>query len=249
MLQLSPKVVLPAVAHDINWRLAHAAFRDVHPGVIIIEMDPWQEKVGLIELPDQVAMRLRPTTGTVLARGVDVHGILKPNSDASEVNPGDRVIIERYGGDWFKNAWFGAYDCKGQVRVFGDYSREFVHRIHPLKHVLGVMEANQIRAIHSKTLIRRDTCPSEEGGILLTERTQPRNQKATIVSMGSDALRMFPDLQVGDRVFYRGQAIVNEIDDLAREFNLPGDPVDYCFVDAENILAVLNEVVEEQVAA
>ncbi len=239
MLALSPKVVLPAVAPDIDWRLAHAAFRDVHPGVIIIEMDPWQEKVGLIELPDQVAMRLRPTTGTVLARG----------EHASEVNPGDRVIIERYGGDWFKNAWFGAYDCKGQVRVFGDYSREFVHRIHPLKHVLGVMEANQIRAIHSKTLIRRDTCPSEEGGILLTERTQPRNQKATIVSLGRDALRMFPDLQIGDRVFYRGQAIVNEIDDLAREFNLPGDPVDYCFVDAENILAVLNEVVEEQVAA
>lgn len=197
-------------------------------------MDPWTEKVGLIELPDQVAMRLRPTTGTVLARG----------EEASEVSPGDRVIIERFGGDWFRDAWFGAYDCTGQVRVFGDYSREFKHRIHPLKHVIGVMEAKQIRAVHTKTLIRRDTCPSEEGGILLTDRTKPRNQKATIVSIGSDALKMFPDLQIGDRVFYRGQAIVNEIDDLAREFNLPGDPVDYCFVDADNILAVLNEVVE-----
>lgn len=235
MLMSSTRVVISKARDAKDISKAVKALKQVGDNTLIVEFDDWEPKWGVLELPQTVSERLRPTTGIVLGVG----------KNGCEVSVGDRVICERYGGSWFRNAWFGSYVARGQVRVYGNTSVEYTVDgcEKPLKHVLGaISEKNVIRAVEDKLLIRRDPVMDESiGGIMLTDRGAARNQKATVYSYGRDAKKSFPEIEIGVRVFYHGQALVNEIGGLAEEFNLPGDPGDYCFIRASDIYSILDE--------
>lgn len=216
------------------------------PGIAYVEMAPYSEKIGGVYLPETVAQRTRADVGVVLARGK----ARDPNDKtdrgdicATPPEPGTIVGLMPYKGDAYKGFRAGAYRPKGKiVRVFGNASTERRFCLTDWNDsIMFELDGKIIRPLGKWALLRRDNLTNSQGGIMLQAGT--RNGKAHIVALGETARTYGAEI---GRCHYR-QAAITVDTDFAEDFlkatdsAYSGDPNDYCFIKAPDLLAMVDE--------
>lgn len=213
-----------------DWRTASLAIRP-YGDIVFVEMDPYAVRAGVIELPSEVGGHLRPDAGTVVAAGADV----------DEITPGDRVLVLPYGGNIFSAGEFGDYKSSGEIRIYGNASKN------EFEHVSEDWNLSVIATINNSTLypqaigqwvfIKRDPLQQTEQGIILSHRQKFRSQQATVITSGGRT-----SLRPGMRVVYHGEALMVDTEFLALRYPElvgDGDPKDYAFIKECDLYAVI----------
>lgn len=231
-------IQLPRKPFSVDWE-ACSCLKPA-PGVVYVEMAPYEEKKGEIYLPDETQQRDRADCGVVLACGYERGEQIPPRE--MEIRAGDRVLVEPYRGTFLKSARFGPYEAKGWVRVYGLASGNWDEH-HPVdwrQAILAVLdEKTTIRAVGRWLFIKRDRLEESKGGILLHDRAQKQSGMGTVVSVGADAAKL--GYEPGQRIqFPPGLTYDSGMYDAshAEEFGL--DSEDYSFLDSRNVLAIID---------
>lgn len=213
---------------EADWRTASLAIRP-YGDILFIEMDPYAEKVGVIVLPSEVGGHLRPDAGTVVACGADIE----------EVQPGSRVLVLPYGGNIFGTGSFSDYKSKGEIRIYGNASKNEFEHVSEDWNLSVIAKVDEIcpQALGQWVFIKRDPLQETEKGIVLSHRDRFRSQQATVVNAGGRTI-----LKAGMRVVYHGEALMVDTEFLAvryPEFVGEGDPKDYAFIKECDLYAVI----------
>ena len=236
-------IQLPVRAFDVNYKACKHL--KPAPGIVYVEMAPYEEKRGALFLADETQQRERADAGVVLACGLE----REKKEDVQpwremDIRPGDRVLVEPYRGTWLKGAKFGDYEAKGWVRVYGLASGNW-DEYHPTDWRSAILatydetKENSIRATGKWLFIERDKIEESAGGVILTERSQKQSGLATIISVGSSAYKagyregmriQFPPGLTFDAGLYEVSH--------AKEFGL--DSENCAFLDFRNVLAVID---------
>jgi|GEM_PF-2629145 hypothetical protein len=230
------QVQLVLTDHGID--ASKAAHIDVPPGVVLVEMLPEADMLGIFHLPDTAAARYRPDVAVVLAAPRD-----------AELERGALVAVDGYQGQWLEDFEVPGYRTENQVRVFGK-ATELVDgeciRV-PwdeccLARITVDDEGPSVVALGTNVIVRRHEKVRSFGPMELGDNGEFYDGYADIVSIGPLAdLRTKPcalgdrctagtkpymrgtcegceEMQVGDTIWFDTRAQID------REFVFGGDP-------------------------
>jgi co-chaperonin GroES (HSP10) len=202
---------------------------DPPSGVVLLEMLPEAESIGVILLPDVVAGKFRPDVAVVLATGPDV-----------SLPVGATVAVRPYDGEWIEGFDVGNYATKNQVRFVGRATPNIgeIEAIAwdetiPLQFI---GEDFDMVATGRNLIIRRDPIVAKESGFDLPDPAKYRTGLGTVLSIGPDCdlATRAGEVSVGDRIHYNDLAVLDVafggdpdiaiIPDLAVNLRVTADP-------------------------
>lgn len=222
----------------VDWQAAANSIDMLDGNVLVAMEEAYEQASSTILVPDRVAGRLRPDTGTVLAVGAGVYA----------VQPGDRVVVLPYDGKHMAGFTAGSFTTDLRVRFLGcDSMNEYEHHH---THYTEIIPARLDRMadrtwtftpIGHWVLIKRDTQhETSGGGIALPDALKWRNQTATVVKIGDRVPGSGRDVWPvpGDRVIYQGKALVVDIE-FGERYGFVEDPAAYALIHVDDLHAII----------
>lgn len=190
-------------APPILWVLAAEVLR-MAPGCTAVEMWPVAHDMGGIIIPDKFAKRMRTQVGTVLSAGQGV-----------DVSPGDVAIVHPLDGQWIDGFGVGAYEAQGEVRLYGVMCEKLGEPISVPwdESLLAKIEADMIVPLGHNMTLKMPERREKRGEVYLPNRMQDREDRATVLDVGSRLERTFKvggefrTLQPGDVVRFHRRAL------------------------------------------
>jgi len=225
------RIVLPSRGHQAGGADIPHGIKAL-PGVVVVLMDPPEEEISGILLPDS-ADQDRPDSGIILAA-----------PESYGLTAGDHVGVLPFAGIWFRDAVFNGYRF-WEIRYYGiadlceyDSIRQEPTDLIPVSLHEGQTIQECIKPHADWVLLRRDPVNDQESGILLPDKAQYRSCKATVYGVGPNTR----DVLLWDRVVYHGPAISIDFQNLLKFVpELEGDPKDYCLVKESGIYCVIDQ--------
>jgi len=192
-------------------------------GKAVVAMAKPAERQGLILTPDMP--RMEPDVGTVVSAGEGV-----------ELSLGDEVFVVWNHGKHMSGFDAGGYAPDCEIRMFGcaaAVGRKAV-RVPWNRSILAMKDGDDIKATQGNVVIDMgNTVAQSEGGILLTDESQYRSCKGTIVSVGS----MVPDeYKEGATVYYMANLMLP-----FKALSVGDTPKNYGVIPYEGILCEVCE--------
>lgn len=238
---LGPRTLIVAQGRpEVDFVRASQAIR-MRGGNVAIEMDPEDEEIGGILLPDEALKRYVSDQATVLAVGPEVRGLV----------PGDRVFVLPYEGKRMRPFTLPGYSTTNRVRFVGVASpNPYAQFKKKASEVIVAKEIEdggkrKLAPVWPWILLRRVPAKEHYGSLVLPDHMQYRQQIAVVASV-PDGLPVRQSgetvdvqLAVGDAVVYHASSI--QLIDFhgAQQLDLDGDPRDYCLSHYEDIWAVV----------
>lgn len=162
------------------------------PGVVMVEMAPREETVGILHVPDTLKNKLRADMAVVVGLGGPKKVksgkrtcIADPND---ELSIGDVVVVDHSRGLILQGfGWFDESIARSETRVYGQQGgpQEF-HRSYPYwEAVLMKIQDGEITPLGKNVILKyREKEDTTEGGIMLTDQSQKRDPVADVWKVG-----------------------------------------------------------------
>ena len=191
------------------------------PGKVVVQLaEVKAEKRGLI-IPDRTAKRFNANVGVVLAAHPKIrkwqHGL--PIYEASELAPGDVVLVHPKDGKTVLGMKFGSYECETDVVFLGCFVQAGgkVLEMPWGESIMAKVVNQRLIATQSNVVLKLSERQKERNGLYLPDSMTFRTDVAEVVSVGP----LVHDVIVGEMVLYEKgalQLVHVIVDDVESEF-------------------------------